>query len=92
MFLLFLWADELAEGSDLARHFGALCIETSAKQRINVDEAFMAVVRAIRRYNKESGPQPTSAAQGKTSNAAGGRVGSDEKDGHKGGCCGCVVL
>lgn len=30
----------------------ALCIETSAKQRVNVDEAFIAVVRAIRRYQK----------------------------------------
>lgn len=53
----------------------------------------MAVVRAIRRYNKESGPQPTAAGQGKAANAAGGRTGTDEQDGHKGGCCGgCVVL
>lgn len=44
----------LTEGLDLARYFGAACIETSAKQRINVDEAFMELVRAIRRYNKVS--------------------------------------
>ena len=29
-------------------------IETSAKQRINVDEAFSNLVREIRRYNKVS--------------------------------------
>ena len=43
---------DLAEGSNLAKQFGAVCIETSAKQRINVDEVFMELVRAIRRYNK----------------------------------------
>lgn len=42
----------LAEGRDLAKHFGCKFIETSAKQRINVDEAFCSLVREIRRYNK----------------------------------------
>lgn len=42
------------EGRDLAKRFNAQCIETSAKQRVNVDEAFIAVVRAIRRYQKVS--------------------------------------
>ena len=41
-----------AEGRDLAKHFGCKFIETSAKQRINVDEAFSSLVREIRRYNK----------------------------------------
>lgn len=40
------------EGRDLAKRFGAQCIETSAKQRVNVDDAFVAVVRAIRRYQR----------------------------------------
>jgi len=40
------------EGRDLARHFGCKFIETSAKQRINVDEAFTNLVREIRKYNK----------------------------------------
>ncbi|KAI8393805.1 ras-like protein 1 [Radiomyces spectabilis] len=41
------------EGRDLAKQFGCHFIETSAKQRINVDEAFYEVVRDIRRFNKE---------------------------------------
>ncbi|TFY78736.1 hypothetical protein EWM64_g5278 [Hericium alpestre] len=41
------------EGRDLAKHFGCRFIETSAKQRINVDEAFSNLVREIRKYNKE---------------------------------------
>ena len=40
------------EGRDLAKHFGCRFIETSAKQRINVDEAFSNLVREIRKYNK----------------------------------------
>jgi GTPase KRas protein len=50
-----------AEGRDLAKRFNAQCIETSAKQRVNVDEAFIAVVRAIRRYQKVS---PLSVREG----------------------------
>ena len=44
----------LSEGRDLAKHFGCRFIETSAKQRINVDEAFSNLVREIRKYNKVS--------------------------------------
>ena len=42
----------MLEGRDLAKHFGCKFIETSAKQRINVDEAFTNLVREIRKYNK----------------------------------------
>lgn len=42
------------EGRDLAKHFGCKFIETSAKQRINVDEAFSQLVREIRKFNKVS--------------------------------------
>ncbi|KAK0565912.1 RAS1 protein [Tilletia horrida] len=41
------------EGRELAKQFGCRFIETSAKQRINVDEAFSSLVREIRRYNKQ---------------------------------------
>ncbi|KAF8824907.1 hypothetical protein HHX47_DHR7000138 [Lentinula edodes] len=40
------------EGRDLARHFGCKFVETSAKVRINVDQAFQDLVREIRKYNK----------------------------------------
>jgi GTPase KRas protein len=40
------------EGRDLAKHFGCKFIETSAKQRINVDEAFYELVREIRKFNQ----------------------------------------
>ena len=46
--------DSRTEGRDLAKHFGCKFIETSAKQRINVDEAFSTLVREIRKYNKVS--------------------------------------
>ena len=42
----------LLEGRDLAKYFNCKFIETSAKQRINVDEAFSNLVREIRRFNK----------------------------------------
>jgi GTPase KRas protein len=42
------------EGRDLAKHFGCRFIETSAKQRINVDEAFLSLVREIQQYNDVS--------------------------------------
>ncbi|KAL9072546.1 MAG: hypothetical protein Q9161_003558 [Pseudevernia consocians] len=41
------------EGEQLARQFHCAFIETSAKSRINVDNAFYNIVREIRRYNKE---------------------------------------
>lgn len=42
------------EGKDLARQFGCKFIETSAKARINVEEAFYTLVREIRRFTKDS--------------------------------------
>jgi hypothetical protein len=41
-----------AEGRDLAKHFNCKFIETSAKNRIHVDDAFWELVREIRRHNK----------------------------------------
>jgi GTPase KRas protein len=42
------------EGKELAKLFGCKFVETSAKQRTNVDEAFYNLVREIRRYTKDS--------------------------------------
>jgi len=80
------------EGRELAKHFGCRFIETSAKQRINVDEAFSNLVREIRRYNKEQTMgRPGVAGPG----GAGGpgmerfqQEGAKKKD----GCCACCVV
>ncbi|KNG80937.1 Ras-like protein [Aspergillus nomiae NRRL 13137] len=47
------------EGEALARQFGCKFIETSAKSRINVENAFYDLVREIRRYNKEMSSYPS---------------------------------
>lgn len=41
----------MVEGRALANSFGCKFIETSAKNRTNVDEAFYGLVREIRRFN-----------------------------------------
>jgi len=73
------------EGRELAKQFNCRFIETSAKQRIQVDEAFYNLVREIRRYNKEQqyGNRPTNG-QGNNEFADGGT--------NEGGCCCCVVM
>ncbi|KAL8692689.1 MAG: hypothetical protein Q9218_002338 [Villophora microphyllina] len=80
-----------AEGEDLARSFGCAFIETSAKSRINVENAFYNIVREIRRYNKEMSSYPSGAptlANGPSRGAA------PRQDGESAGCCGgrCVVM
>mmetsp|Transcript_20986 Transcript_20986/g.26547 ORF Transcript_20986/g.26547 Transcript_20986/m.26547 type:complete len:188 (-) Transcript_20986:101-664(-) len=42
-----------ADGEELARLFGCPFFETSAKARINVEEAIYGVVREIRKHNTE---------------------------------------
>ncbi|RUS17568.1 24 kDa ras-like protein [Endogone sp. FLAS-F59071] len=77
------------EGRDLAKAFGCTFIETSAKQRINVDEAFYNVVREIRRFNKdqETRGRPT------TGNASYPKQQFDVDDSQRSsGCCGCVIM
>ncbi|KAI9473496.1 MAG: ras-like protein 1 [Benjaminiella poitrasii] len=41
-------------GKSLAKQYGCQFLETSAKQKINIDEAFYGIVREIRRLNQES--------------------------------------
>ncbi|KAG2147626.1 ras family-domain-containing protein [Suillus clintonianus] len=81
------------EGRDLAKHFGCKFIETSAKQRINVDEAFSNLVREIRKYNKEQQTgRPVMASSGNGGPGVYSGKG-DNHDGDHGGCCGgCVVV
>ncbi|KAJ7723479.1 ras family-domain-containing protein [Mycena olivaceomarginata] len=87
------------EGRDLAKHFGCKFIETSAKQRINVDEAFSNLVREIRRFNKVCILLHTSITtlptMGGGGAGGGGPYGSQnlQGEGEDSGCCsGCVVL
>ena len=60
----------VAEGRELAKQLGCPFLETSAKARINVEEAFYEVVREIRKFNAggdtstgtgESGSKPARA-------------------------------
>ena len=80
----------LSEGQNLARQFGCKFIETSAKSRINVDNAFFDIVREIRRYNKEM----SSYGSGAPAQGANGQTGKTEVDGENKNrdCCGCVVM
>ncbi|KAK4058395.1 RAS1 protein [Microbotryomycetes sp. JL221] len=75
------------EGKDRAKEFACPFIETSAKQRLNVDEAFSTLVREIRKYNKEQAagrPGAPSSTPGQF---------STNKDKDQAGCCGgCVIL
>ncbi|KAI9367879.1 ras-like protein [Aspergillus egyptiacus] len=78
------------EGEALAQQFGCRFIETSAKSRINVENAFYDLVREIRRYNKEmSSP---SGGGGFGSRSADNKMDVSEP-GEGGGCCGkCIVM
>lgn len=79
------------EGEALARQFGCKFIETSAKSRINVENAFYDLVREIRRYNKEMSSYPSG------SGAFGARAPEGKMDvsepGDSAGCCSkCVIM
>ncbi|POV99298.1 hypothetical protein PSHT_13605 [Puccinia striiformis] len=70
--------------------FGCRFIETSAKQRINVDEAFSSLVKEIRRHNKEqtiSRPGPNGPGSGSN-----GFQEEGEQSQSAGCCAGCVIL
>ena len=79
------------EGQHLARQFGCTFVETSAKSRINVDNAFHDLVREIRRYNKEmagySGGGPALGSHGH-----GQKMEVDHQNESAGCCSRCVVM
>jgi len=79
------------EGEALAREFGCKFIETSAKSRINVDQAFYDIVREIRRFNKEM--SYSSGGGGFGPRGPEGPMDPNETDGSS-RCCGarCVVM
>ena len=64
-------------------------IETSAKTRTNVDNAFYDIVREIRRYNKEMSGYSGGGGSGS------GPTTKFDQDGQEqtAGCCGkCVIM
>ncbi|WFD38435.1 RAS1 protein [Malassezia japonica] len=79
-----------AEGYEVAKHFGCPFVETSAKQRVNVDEAFNDLVREIRRYNKEQVFGRPSANSALTNGGASASMNKAEDGISKG--CKCVVM
>jgi len=84
------------EGRDMAAHFNCKFIETSAKSRINVDEAFYNLVREIRRYNKEQsgGSNMTQNSMGASHGGAngGGKNEHGGDDDSQGCCASCIIL
>ena len=90
MYSMLTQSDTL-EGEDLARSFGCAFIETSAKSRINVENAFYNIVREIRRYNKEMSSYGSGAPA--TANGLNNRA-APRQDGSSAGCCGgkCIVM
>ncbi|KAJ9658063.1 RAS1 protein [Neophaeococcomyces mojaviensis] len=79
------------EGMQLARSFGCKFMETSAKQRINVEQAFHELVREIRKYNREmsgysSGPPPVGPK------GAPKPFDTDDHDDGAGCCAKCTVM
>ncbi|KAH0848581.1 Ras-like protein [Fonsecaea pedrosoi CBS 271.37] len=79
------------EGAQLARQFGCKFIETSAKSRINVDNAFYDLVREIRRYNREMSGYP-GGAPGLGSLGPGQKMEMDNHADSAGCCSRCVVM
>jgi GTPase KRas len=79
------------EGQALAQQFNCKFIETSAKSRVNVDNAFYDLVREIRRYNREMSGYGSGAPQ-MQGGAPGQKLDMDDQ-GESAGCCSrCTVM
>lgn len=83
---------QFAEGEALARSFGCHFIETSAKSRINVDNAFFDIVREIRRYNKEMSGYTAGGGNGSGNSGPSGKMEVSEGEKDRGCCGGCVMM
>lgn len=80
------------EGQQLADDFGCKFIETSAKSRINVDNAFYEIVREIRRFNKEMAGYTAGGASGANNGGPQGKMEVSEGEKESGCCGGCIIM
>lgn len=80
-----------SEGYAMAKKIGCPFVETSAKQRVNVDEAFNDLVREIRRFMRN---QPAYYNSSSSHAAPGEKDASatQTQDDINKGCKGCVVM
>ena len=80
-----------SEGYAMAKKIGCPFVETSAKQRVNVDEAFNDLVREIRRFMRD---QPALYSSSSLHGAPGEKDPSatQNQDGVSKGCKGCVIM
>ncbi|RKF66842.1 Ras-like protein [Golovinomyces cichoracearum] len=81
-----------ADGEALARSFSCKFIETSAKSRINVDNAFYDIVREIRRYNKEMTGYPAGGGSGTGSGGPSGKLEMEGSEGKRRCCTQCIIM
>ncbi|POS87376.1 ras family protein [Erysiphe pulchra] len=81
-----------AEGEALSRSFGCKFIETSAKSRINVDNAFYDLVREIRRYNKEMTGYPAGGSSGTGSGVPSGKLEMEGSESKRNCCSSCIIM
>jgi len=77
------------EGQNLAKSFNCPFLETSAKQRKNVDEAFFTLLREIRRYNRVS--QASTPQLGTVDHLNPGRMDPPRQQEAEAGCC-CSIM
>lgn len=76
----------------MAKQFGCKFIETSAKSRINVDNAFYDLVREIRRYNKSVTGHFDGGGSSNNNGGPQQKMEMGEDGEQKAGCCGGCVL
>lgn len=70
------------QGEKLAADYGVKFMETSAKAKIGVEEAFLAIARAIKDKMDQSVPVPSKVGGGSTK-----IIRQEEAEAKSGGCC-----
>lgn len=76
----------------MARGFNCTFLETSAKSRINVDQAFYDIVREIRKYNREMQGYSTGSGGVSGLNGPQKQLDMDGAEKSRGCCAKCVLM